>query len=126
MKLKTSLNVLTTDKIKELIKNMPKFEFGWQVSGDKVVILPLDEETKTTGGIIIPDTSQEKPKAGYIAALGPDLLENEDGTPNRRNPYFIGQLVQYGKYAGTEYTGVDGNEYIIMREHDIQTYQPKP
>lgn len=116
---------ISKQRLNELVKNIPEMDYGWSIPQDKIAIFPLDAEEKTQGGIIIPDSVQEKPKAGYIAALGPDVTLNEDGTIDRSNPFFVGQLIRYGKYAGSEMMGVDGNEYIVMRANDILDYQPK-
>lgn len=100
-------------------------DFGWGLEGDRVAILPLDAETKTKGGIIIPDTAQEKPRKGHIGQLGYEITENEDGTKDRKCKFFVGQLIQFGKYAGSEIEGEDGREYLVMRLHDILAYKPK-
>ncbi len=78
---------------------------------DRVVIEPAAAEQKTASGIIIPDTAKEKPQKGTVVAIGP-------GTPD--NPITVkeGDLVLYGKYAGTEIT-LDGKDYLILRESDI-------
>lgn len=78
---------------------------------DRVVIELAAAEQKTASGIIIPDTAKEKPQKGTVVAIGP-------GTPD--NPITVkeGDLVLYGKYAGTEIT-LDGKDYLILRESDI-------
>ena len=78
---------------------------------DRVVVKPAPAEEKTKGGIIIPDTAKEKPQRGEIVAVGPGTKEN----PVTLN---AGDIVLYGKYAGTElhHNGVD---YLIMKENDI-------
>ncbi len=78
---------------------------------DRVVVKPAEAEEKTEGGIIIPDTAKEKPQRGEVVAVGP----GKDG--NLMN-VAEGDIVLYGKYAGTEfqYKGVD---YLVMREDDI-------
>ena len=78
---------------------------------DKVLIKRVDEETKTAGGIIIPDTAKEKPQKGTVVAVGP-------GTKDVQMSVKIGDTVIYGKYAGTEFH-FDGKDYLIMRENDI-------
>ncbi len=83
---------------------------------DRVLIKPLEEEDKTPGGIILPDTAKEKPMRGEIKAIGEGKLD-ENG--KRIKPEVeTGQKVLYGKYAGTE-INVDGEDYLIMRESDI-------
>ncbi len=78
---------------------------------DRVVIQPNAAETKTAGGIIIPDTAKEKPQQGKVVAIGP-------GKPDEPTTVKVGEAVLYGKYAGTEIT-VEGGDYLIMRESDL-------
>ncbi len=83
---------------------------------DRVIVKRLEEEQKTAGGIIIPDTAKEKPQKGEIVAAGPGK-RNEDG---KLQPLDIkkGDKVLFSKYAGTEIK-VEGEELLIMREDDI-------
>jgi chaperonin GroES len=83
---------------------------------DRVVVKRLEEETKTAGGIIIPDTAKEKPIQGEVLAVGNGKVM-EDGS---RRPLDIkaGDRVLFGKYAGTDIK-VEGEELLIMREDDI-------
>lgn len=78
---------------------------------DRVVVKPAEAEEKTKFGIIIPDTAKEKPQKGKIVAVGPGKKDE---------PLFVkeGDLVLYGKYAGTEIS-IEGEDYLIMRESDI-------
>ena len=78
---------------------------------DRVLIEPLEAETKTASGIIIPDTAKEKPQKGNVVAVGA-------GTKDNPITVKVGQTVLYGKYSGTELK-LDGNDYLIMRESDI-------
>lgn len=78
---------------------------------DRVVIEPAQAEQKTASGIIIPDTAKEKPQKGTVVAVGP-------GTKDAPLTLKEGDVVIYGKYAGTEYV-MDGVTYLIMRESDI-------
>jgi len=78
---------------------------------DRVLIEPAAAETKTSGGIIIPDTAKEKPMRGKIIAVG-------NGKPEEPMTVKVGDTVLYGKYAGTELS-IDGNDYLIMKESDI-------
>ena len=78
---------------------------------DRVVVQRLDEETKTAGGIIIPDTAKEKPMRGKIVAVG-------NGKKDEPLTVKVGDTVLYGKYAGTEIT-IEGQDLLIMRESDI-------
>jgi chaperonin GroES len=83
---------------------------------DRILVKRLEEEEKTKGGIIIPDTAKEKPQQGKIVSVGEGkLLDN--GT--RVKPGVkVGETVLFGKYAGTEIK-LDGEEYLILREDDI-------
>jgi chaperonin GroES len=76
-----------------------------------VIVLPAPAETKTKGGLIIPDTAKEKPQRGVIVAAGP-------GKKDEPVTVKVGDTVLYGKYAGTE-INVEGVEYLIMRESDV-------
>lgn len=83
---------------------------------DRVLVLRIDEEEKTTGGIIIPDTAKEKPQEGKVVAVGPGKLD-EDG---KRIPTEVkkNDRVLFSKYGGTDIQ-IDGVEHLIMREEDI-------
>ena len=84
---------------------------------DRLVIKPVEEEIKTSGGIIMPDTvSKEKPVRGEVIAVGPGKLD-KDG---KRMPLDVkvGDEVMYGKYAGTEYKQ-DDQEFLIVEYNDI-------
>lgn len=78
---------------------------------DRIVLEPAPVEQKTSGGIIIPDTAKEKPQKGTVLAVGP-------GKKDEPVTLKVGDLVLYGKYAGTE-INVDGKDLLIMRESDI-------
>ncbi len=83
---------------------------------DRVVIEVLDAEERTAGGIVLPDTAQEKPQRGKVTAVGVGkLLKN--GT-RARPGLRIGDEVIFGKYAGTEVT-IDDVEYKILRESEV-------
>jgi chaperonin GroES len=83
---------------------------------DRVVVKRVDEDTKTKGGIIIPETAQEKPMQGEIIAVGPGARD-ESG---KIAPLDVkkGDRVLFGKWSGTE-VKIDGTEYLIMKESDI-------
>ncbi len=83
---------------------------------DRVIVKRLEEEQRTAGGIIIPDTAKEKPQKGQIVAAGPGK-KNEEG---KLSPLDVkaGDKVLFSKYAGTEIK-VEGEELLIMREDDI-------
>jgi chaperonin GroES len=83
---------------------------------DRVVIERIDAEAKTAGGIIIPDTAQEKPQQGEVTAVGPGGCD-ESG---KLIPIDVkvGDRILFGKWSGTE-VRIDGVEYLIMKESDI-------
>ena len=83
---------------------------------DRVLVEPLEAEEKTAGGIIIPDTAQEKPQEGKVLAVGKGV-QNEDGE-YRALDVKAGDRVLYGKYSGTE-VKIDGQDLVIMRESDV-------
>jgi chaperonin GroES len=85
--------------------------------GDRVVVRRVKEDQKTPGGIIIPDTVQEKPQEGEIIAAGPGAINEHTGvrTPLEVKP---GDFVLFGKWSGTE-VKVDGEELLIMKESDV-------
>ena len=84
--------------------------------GDRVVVRRVKEEQKTAGGIIIPETAQEKPQEGEIISVGPGALDDNGKrvTPEVK----AGDRVLFGKWSGTE-VKVDGQELLIMKESDI-------
>ena len=84
---------------------------------DRVIVKPSDEaESKTSGGIIIPDTAKEKPQEGKIVAVGKGRLD-ESGKLIKMNVK-VGDKILYSKYGGTEIK-YDGKDYLIMSESDI-------
>ena len=83
---------------------------------DRVIVQRIEEEEKTKGGLIIPDTAKEKPQGGKIIAVGKGKL-NEDGTIIPLDVK-VNDRVLFGKYSGTE-INIDGEEHLIMREEDI-------
>ena len=83
---------------------------------DRVVVKRVEEDTKTAGGIIIPETAQEKPSQGEILAVGPGA-RNEDGKVQPLDVK-VGDRVIFGKWSGTE-VKIDGQELLIMKESDI-------
>jgi chaperonin GroES len=76
-----------------------------------VLVEPLEAETKTASGIIIPDSAKEKPQKGNVVAVGVGTKENPVTVK-------VGDTVLYGKYSGTELK-LENNDYLIMRESDI-------
>jgi chaperonin GroES len=83
---------------------------------DRVIVQRIEEEAKTKGGIIIPDTAKEKPQEGKVIAVGAGkILEN--GTKLILDVK-VGDKILFGKYSGTEIK-IEGEEYLMMREDDI-------
>lgn len=78
---------------------------------DRVVVEPKEAETKTASGLYIPDTAKEKPQQGTVIAVGP-------GTRDVEMEVKVGDVVLYGKYAGTEVSFED-KKYLIMKQSDI-------
>jgi chaperonin GroES len=83
---------------------------------DRIVVEPMEAESKTKGGIVLPDTAQEKQQKGKVIAVGPGRVA-DDG---KRIPPTVkkGDKVIYAKYGGSE-IDVDGKEYMILRESDV-------
>lgn len=83
---------------------------------DRILVLRVEEETTTKGGIIIPDTAKEKPAEGKVTAVG----NGKVGDDGKRIALEVkkGDRILFGKYSGTE-VKVDGKEYLIMREDDV-------
>lgn len=94
---------------------MPKVKF--ELFDDRVLVKPSEAETKTAGGIIIPDTAKEKPQRGTVVAVGKGKYAEQTGN---LIPVAVkeGDVIMYGKYGGTEIT-IDGTDYLIMRSSDI-------
>ena len=84
--------------------------------GDRVLVKRVEEESKTKGGIIIPDTAKEKPQEGEIVAVGPGARDDA----GKVNPLDVkvGDKVLFGKWSGTE-VKIDGADLLIMKESDI-------
>jgi chaperonin GroES len=83
---------------------------------DRVIVERLEEEEKTAGGIIIPDSAKEKPQQGKVVAVGPGKVL--EGGTKLDMTVKAGDKVLFGKYAGSE-VKIDGQELLIMREDDI-------
>ena len=83
---------------------------------DRIVVVRLEKEQKTTGGIIIPDTAKEKPQIGKVVAVGPGKWDDNA----QRIPLEVkeGDRVLFSKYAGTE-VKLDGIEHLFMKEDDV-------
>ncbi|WP_211247181.1 co-chaperone GroES [Meiothermus cerbereus] len=84
--------------------------------GDRVVVKRIEEEAKTKGGIVLPDTAKEKPQKGKVIAVGSGrVLDNGTKLPLEVKE---GDTVVFAKYGGTEIE-IDGEEYIILSERDL-------
>ena len=84
--------------------------------GDRVLVKRIEEEAKSKGGIIIPDTAKEKPQEGEVLSVGPGA---RDDNGKRIDPEVsVGQRILFGKWSGTE-VKIDGEDLIIMKESDI-------
>jgi chaperonin GroES len=83
---------------------------------DRVIVKRLEDERKTAGGIVIPDTAAEKPSQGEVVATGPGKLDDKGKVIPMGVK--VGEKILFGKYSGTEFK-LDGNDYLHMREDDI-------
>ena len=84
--------------------------------GDRVLVKRVEEESKTKGGIIIPDTAKEKPQEGEVVAVGPGARDEQ----GKIQPLELkaGDRILFGKWSGTE-VKIDGEDLIIMKESDV-------
>ena len=89
---------------------------GFRPLHDRVVVKRIDQDDKTKGGIIIPDTAKEKPQEGEVMAVGPGA-RNEQGTLVALDVK-KGDRILFGKWSGTE-VKIDGEDLLIMKESDI-------
>lgn len=83
---------------------------------DRIIIEAAAREEQTAGGILLPDSAQEKPLRGSVLAVGPGKML--DSGKLAEMDVVVGDIVLYGKYSGTEVT-VDGRDYIILRSDDV-------
>ncbi|GFO80500.1 co-chaperone GroES [Methyloceanibacter sp.] len=83
---------------------------------DRVVVRRIDEDERTAGGIIIPDTAKEKPQQGEVVAVGPGVAD--DTGKVQPLDVRVGDRVLFGKWSGTE-VKIDGDDVLIMKESDI-------
>lgn len=83
---------------------------------DRVVVEPMEQETTTASGLVLPETAKEKPQQGKVVAAGPGARD-EDGERMALDVQ-VGDVVLFAKYAGTEIK-LDGNKVLIMKENDI-------
>ena len=84
--------------------------------GDRAIVKRLESETKTAGGILIPDSATEKPSKGKILAVGPG--KSLKGGKHRPLAVKVGDVVLFGKYSGNE-VKLDGEEHVLIREDDV-------
>ena len=84
---------------------------------DRVIVKRIEEEEKTSGGIIIPDTAKEKPQEGKVLAVGPGRFD-DDGDKRIPLDISVGDVVVYSKYGGTE-VKYDGEDYLILSARDV-------
>jgi chaperonin GroES len=83
---------------------------------DRIVVKAVNQESRTKGGIVLPETAKEKPQEGEVAAVGTGkILENGQKLPLEVK---VGDRVIYSKYAGTE-VKIEGEEYLILSERDV-------
>ena len=83
---------------------------------DRILVKRIDEETKTAGGLFIPDTAKEKPQQGVVVAVGSGKVQ-EDGSL-RKLELKSGDKILFAKYSGNDIK-IDGTEHLIMREDDV-------
>ena len=83
---------------------------------DRVLVKRVESESKSAGGIVIPDTAQEKPMIGEVVAVGNGKVLENGGT--RKPDVAVGDRILFGKYSGSE-VKIDGNDYLMMKEEDI-------
>src|SRR5262245_39666683 len=94
---------------------------GWGMNlkplGDRLIVLPLDEEQTTSAGIVLPDTALERPQRGSVVAVGPGERSRDTGEVI---PLDVaeGDTVVFSKYGGTEIK-IEGDDYLILRESDV-------
>ncbi len=99
-----------------MAKEATKSKLTVEPLDDRVVVKPLEAEEKTAGGIVLPDTAQEKPQRGKVIAVGPgrQLDSGERATVD----VAVGDVILYGKYSGTD-VKIAGEDRLILRESDI-------
>ena len=97
--------------IYEFLKKKIIMKLNIKPLGDRVLVEPLEADTKTASGIIIPDNAKEKPQKATVVAVG-------SGTSDHKMTVKVGNTVMYGKYSGTELK-LEGKDYLIMSEKDI-------
>jgi chaperonin GroES len=91
-------------------------QMAFRPLGDRVLVKRVEEESKTKGGIIIPDTAKEKPQEGEVVSVGPGARDDK-GVVNALE-LKAGDRILFGKWSGTE-VKIDGEDLIIMKESDV-------
>jgi chaperonin GroES len=91
-------------------------QMAFRPLGDRVLVKRVEEESKTKGGIIIPDTAKEKPQEGEVVSVGPGARDDK-GVVNALE-LKAGDRILFGKWSGTE-VKIDGDDLIIMKESDV-------
>lgn len=106
----------TATAVKSKSKSKSKATVSFRPLDDRLLIETHKAEETTSGGIILPDTAQEKPQRGTVIARGPGKLL--DSGVRGEMSVDVGDVVYFGKYAGTEIE-IDGETYVIVRENDL-------
>ena len=96
-------------------------KFSLQPLEDRIVVRPIEEESKTASGLVIPDTAKERPQEGEVIAVGPGRFEEGQRIPLDVK---VGDKVIYSKYGGTE-VKIDGTEYLILSARDVLAIHTK-
>ncbi len=97
-------------------KSKSKGNVAFRPLDDRILIEPHEAESKTAGGIILPDSAQEKPQRGTVIATGPG--KQLDSGSRGELSVKVGDVVYYGKYSGTEIE-IDGDTFVVVRESDL-------
>tara|TARA_Y100001936_G_C15943489_1_gene596062 strand:+ start:597 stop:923 length:327 start_codon:yes stop_codon:yes gene_type:complete len=99
-----------------IVTKIGEYEMSFRPLHDRVLVRRVDEDEKTSGGIIIPDTAKEKPSQGEVVSVGPG--ERDDNGNRVTLDVKKGDKILFGKWSGTE-VNVNGEELLIMKESDI-------
>lgn len=100
-----------------MAKKAPQKKLNIEVYDDRVIIQPAPAETKSAGGIIIPDTAKERPSKGTIRAIGPGKYAEQTGVFISTTQK-VGDVVLYGRHSGTDVT-IDGEDFLVMKAGDL-------
>ena len=96
-------------------------KFSLQPLEDRIVVRPIEEESKTASGLVIPDTAKERPQEGEVIAVGPGRFEDGQRVPMDVK---VGDKVIYSKYGGTE-VKIEGEDYLILSARDVLAIHAK-